>query len=46
MKGSERIIFFIILEIVKNFGIQRNGDRIENARHFQTHFVRILKNLQ
>jgi len=34
------------LEIVKNLGVQRNGDRIEKARHFETHFVRILKNLQ
>jgi hypothetical protein len=38
--------FFTISEIVKNFGVQENGDRIENARHFQTYFVRILENLQ
>jgi len=42
----QRERFFIILEIVKNFGAQRNGDRNENAHHFETHFVRILKNLQ
>jgi pantothenate kinase-related protein Tda10 len=31
------------MEIVKNFGIQRNGDRTENASHFEAHYVRFLK---